>query len=484
MPKEKKIQHLQEQSVRGLKWVGIAEILIRIIQFGTTIVLARLLIPQDFGIISIALIFSQLVFVLFDLGFSSALVQRKELSSLHLSSTFGILFLLASIFSILIFFLSPIVANYFKQEILTNILRVLSLLFFIYSVSSIPKVLLMRELQFKKLAVLESQTILVYSIVTVFFAWNGYGPWCFVYGSLAEQSVFAILLFYSVKWRPSLDFSFQAIKDLFGFGWTVMGTRLISFLNTNLPYVIIGRILGATPLGYYSLSYQLVDFPVQRISKNVLKVMFPALSKIQDEEKQYRELYNQILYHLALITFPIFAGILLFAPEFIKVFYGDKWIPVIRPLQWLTIAGISRSLWTTTSVVFLSKGRPKTEFKINLIYFLVLLPLLLFSTDYGIEGVTICISSLLFFFYCIAFFMTSRIIPLSFREILQSFKIPFVALIAFILTGVLGRLFIAQQLSQIVFLLAILISCLVVYAIVLLRYDAGIIKRIFRFINA
>ncbi len=477
-------QDIKYKSSKGIKWLGIAELFIRLFQFSATIILARLLMPQDFGVISIALIFTQLAYVLFDFGFSSALIQKKDITEKHYSTIFFVYITSAFVFTLIVFIGSPLAAAYFKQEILQGILNTLTLIFFFYALSAIPQIRLMKEMRFKHLGLSQIVSVFTYGVVTIFFAWQGAGVWSFVYGIIAEQFVLTILLYVITSWLPGLHFQWTALRDLAGFGGNVLGTRIVGYINSNSPNFIIGRVLGAVQLGFYSIAYQLIEFPVQRISKNILKVMFPAFSKLQDDPENYKALYKQTVYHLALLIFPVYAGMVLIAPQFIKLLYGEKWIAAIIPLQILTAAGIMRSLWSTTSLVFLSKGKPQVEFKINLTYCLFLIPAIYAGTYFGIVAVVTVIAVIMTLFLIIAEIKALKIIEISCREMIPVFIVPLTGVGAFVIIDIILKYFLLPNLSDIYQLILTVTVSVLIYFAVVIKFDRAIIKKLIKFIRA
>lgn len=475
---------IQQKSSRGIKWQGLAELFIRFFQFAVTIVLARLLLPQDFGLINVALIFTQLAYVLFDLGFSSALIQKKEVTEAHYSTTFTLYLISATFFYLLVLSASSFAAAFFKQDVLRSVLSTLAIIFFLYALRAIPQIRLMRAMRFKLYGVLQMISVTAYGLVTIFSAWQGRGVWSFVYGSLAEQMTLTLLVYVFAFWRPRLGFDRSLLKELAFFGGNVMGTRLTGYLNSNAPNFVIGRALGTVQLGYYSIAYQLVDFPVQRISKNVLRVMFPALSQVQDDPENFKKLYLQTIYHLALVTFPIFAGLTLIAPQFVRIFYGEKWLAAIVPLQILTIIGLARSVWATTSVVFLAKGKPYIEFYINMLYFCLLLPALIFSASSGLEGVATTVAVLLLLFLFIAQWKATALVGISWLETLRSFLTPLAGVSAFMVTDTILRLYLLKNIPDSVQLMITIFLSASIYISIIIRRDRDFLRRIVRFLGA
>jgi len=389
---------LQQKSVRGIKWQISTEVLARAIRLATMFVLAHLLLPADFGLIGMALIFTQLAYVLFDLGLSVPLIQKKDLQPIHYQTTFTIFLVLALIFYSLLFLFAPLIAQFFKNDQLIAILRWLSLVFFLYAFRGIPSVRLTKQLRFRALGILQLSSTLIYALIAASMAVMGFGVWSFVLAIIGQEVVFTLGSIVVLKEWYGLKFSRAALAELSSFGGTVFLTRIVGYLNVNLPNIVIGRWLGETALGYYSVGYQLVDFPVQRISKNVLRVMFPTFSRVQDQPLEFNRLYQETVRGILLVILPLFTGMAFIAPEFVQIFYGDKWRPLIPILQILTVVGLARSLWTLASVVVLAKGKPEKELKMNLIYFVLLTLVLFVSLFHGllmvVTGVAIVIFAL------------------------------------------------------------------------------------------
>jgi len=482
--KQKKFDEIAYKSTKGIKWQGMAEIFIRAIQFVTTIVLARLLLPLDFGLIAVALMFTQLAFVLFDFGLSTALIQKEKLENIHFTTTFAVYIWAALGLAVLVYVSAPWLAGFFKQEKLNAILRVLLIIFFFYAFSAIPRVKLIRSMRFKRFSILQSFSSLMYALTAISFALMDQGVWSFVYGILAEQFTLVLLLNIFSPWRPDWRFDKKVFKSLFSFGGQVIGSRLSAYVNNNTPTFSIGKWLGAGPLGFYSIAYQLVEFPVQRISKNVLRVIFPALSKLQNDRTGYHRLFGETVYYLALILLPVFAGIWLVAPEFVSLFYGEKWLPAIAPLQILTFAGLFRSFWVVNSVVFLSKGSPKTELIINLFYFVFLAGLLYFVLPSGVTAVAGAVAFSIGFFLIIGNIKALRMIKMPLAVLWRRLWVPLTGVAIFLIFNfLLLNFFLPAQSAWMSFGIKVL-SSIALYLAFVYYTDRGIIGKLIAFLKA
>ncbi len=404
---------IARRSAHGIKWVGLAEIITRLLQYGGTLILARLLGAKAIGIYALFLMFSQLAYVLFDFGFSSALIQRKNIRPLHYSTTFVIYLVSALVYILLMWLGAGPLAVYVEHPQLTEAFRQLSVIFLFYALNALPRIRLQREMRFKRFSFIQICGTLVNMGVTLAFAFNGYDYRSFVFGIIAEQAVLT-LLFNVLAFTPvSLRVEGQAFKELWTYGVRVLGTRVVAYLNANIPGFLVGKLIGLDALGFYNIAYQLVDFPVQRISKNVLRVMFPAFSKLQDDLAAYKTLYYQVVYYLGLLLTPIFAGLALTAPWLIPLFYGADWQPAVIPLQFLALVGFSRSVWTTISVIFLSRGKPEKELHLNMALAAALIPFVTWSAQWGLNAVALTVALLLFMFVLIGQVTAFRLVDIS-----------------------------------------------------------------------
>jgi PST family polysaccharide transporter len=248
----------------------------------------------------------------------------------------------------------------------------------------------------------------------------GYGVWSLVFGGLVGNFISVIILWKISAWRPSLKFSFAHFKELFGFGGHVMGSRLLNYIDSNMDYLVVGKLLGAVALGYYTLAYHLITFPLHKISIIVTRVTFPAFSTIQDDNDTLRKGYLKVVRYISLITFPMLAGMFVVAPEFVVVVFGTKWAPMILPLQILCLAGALKSVGTTVGSILLSKGRADIQFKWNILTAIVIPIAVIIGANYGIVGVAAAITVMTISLFPIIQMITNKLIDLSMFSYLKA----------------------------------------------------------------
>jgi O-antigen/teichoic acid export membrane protein len=266
----------------GIKWSAISYLGRQGMQFLTTAILARLILPDQFGLVGMALVVIGFLNIFKDLGTSSALIQRERLSSELLSSIFWINVLFGLFAMLLTAILAPLVADFYQEPQVTSILRGFSIIFPISGLSILHQSLLQRDQDFNKLGRIEIGAALVGSIVGISAALLGSGAWSLVYQSLAVTLMTTSLLWVMTPWRPNLYFSIEEVKSISNYSLNLVGFSIFNYFARNTDYILIGKFLGSEPLGYYTLAYQIMLYPVQIVSQIISRVMFPAYARIQD----------------------------------------------------------------------------------------------------------------------------------------------------------------------------------------------------------
>jgi len=407
---------IKQKAIHGVLWTGIAKASMQIVLFLLMLVLARLLSPEDFGIVGMAAIVTVAISMVNDRGLGTAIIQKSSLSQEHLSSVFwgGIAFSFL-LFSATILASYPM-ALFFRNPLVQPVVAVQAAGFVIGSLGIVQKSILNKDLEFKKLAVMEVVSSVASGIVSITLALMRFGVWSLVIGALVRDGVNVFLVWIYCRWRPRFFFSWRQFKELFSFSANVLGNDVVSYAVTNMDVVIIGRMLGTEALGYYTLALNLVKMPVQRLSGVVSKVAFPAFSAIQDDMKKLRKGFLKASAVLSLIIFPLLLGLALFAREFITLFMGAKWMPMATPLIILVPMGLAKSVGVIRWPALMALGRPDVELKWNLAYILPLAACIYFGAQLSLAGAAAGISLLLVLTFPLVQTISDRIIHLGDRE--------------------------------------------------------------------
>jgi O-antigen/teichoic acid export membrane protein len=343
----------------GVRWNSLSQFGRQVIQFITSVILARILLPSDFGLLSMAIVVVGFVSLFRDMGTSSAAIQRKEVSEKLLSSIFWVNIVLGVIATILVFVSSSFVAYLYREPEVGPILRILSLTFLFSAFSVVHNALYEKNMTFNKLAKLEIIAILTGSLVAVISALSGAGVWSLVCQNLITTLVLTLLLWLTSKWRPKFIFSWQEIRSISAYSLNLTGFNVLNYFSRNADYVLIGRFLGSQNLGYYTLAYRIMLYPIQNVSDVMGRLLLPIFSKIQDNNKAFLTIHLYIINTIAFVTFPIMLGLWCLADFMVPFAFGSKWIPIIPLLLILTPVGMLQSIITTVGAIYQAKGRTR-----------------------------------------------------------------------------------------------------------------------------
>jgi O-antigen/teichoic acid export membrane protein len=359
---------LKQKAVSGVKWSGISMGAVTVLQFVTLAVLARLLSPVDFGLMGMIMVVIGFAQAFADMGISNAIIHRQDATKDQLSSLYWL-----TIFSGIIVFCvvcasTPLIVGFYRESRLPNLLYLTALIFLITPFGHQFQILLQKDLKFDSLAKIEIAIAVINFTVATGSAFSGLGVYSLIWGQLAATTT-KVALLCGVGWRRwplSFHFKKRDIKGYLSFGLYQMGERSINYLNSNLDFLLIGSMLGASALGYYTLAYNLIIKSTSMINPVITKVAFPVFSHIQNETEKLRWGYLKVLQLLSTVNFPIMVGLTGIAPVVVPVIFGEKWLPSIILIQILAVVGLLRSTGNPVGALLLAKGRADLGFKWNL----------------------------------------------------------------------------------------------------------------------
>lgn len=381
-----------------------------------TTILARLLSPDDFGTLAMVTVFTNFAMIFSEMGVSSALIQKQDTHDRHYYSAFW-LNIFAGIGLTLVFMAaSPLIAWFYKKPELNPILLVVAFNFLFSSFTIIQQTILTKEMDFKSLAVRDIVAVILAGIIGITLAYHGFGVWSLVYQLLSFTLINAILLWFLSPWRPRLQFAVSDIKDIFHFSAHLTGFNILNYFSRNIDQLLIGKFLGTQALGYYSLAYKIMLYPLQNISWVISKVMFPAFSKIQDDLEKVRTNYLKMVKAISLITFPLMAWLFGVAPELVGVFLGEKWGPIIILIRIFCFCGAMQSVGTILGNILLAQGKADLQFKLQVIGTIVVTASIAVGLSFGIDGVAFFYTLQSILWVHVTFFLVHKLIKLSCTE--------------------------------------------------------------------
>lgn len=379
---------LDSRIIRSSAWVALSFGVNRVLWVGALIVLARLLSPSDFGVVSLASVFVLVFDRIQGGGLNAALIQRRK----GLEEAAASAFLFAAGFGLalytLIFFASPVLADAFRAPRLDEVMRVLGLAVVLHSLGVVPSALLARKLGFKRLARGELAGGFAFAGVSVALAFGGAGVWSLVAGRVAQAGVRVAINWWLAPRLPSLRrANRRVLAELLRYGRFVSGTNLLVLITTQLDNVFVARLLGTASLGFYSIAFRFASFPTSLLGAVAGRVMFPAYAMLQDDLPAFQRTYVTTLQRIALVGFPLSLVLVVGAEPVVLGLLGERWEPAIGPLRLLAAYGLMRTVAATASPVFRAANRPHFDLVLTIPLVVSLPPLLyVFTNAYGPDG--------------------------------------------------------------------------------------------------
>lgn len=405
----------------GVRWNAIGQVLGQAIRFGVSIVLARLLAPEDFGLLAMVVAITGFLGTFQSLGTLGIVIQTKDLSPLLLNSLYVVNITMGLLLAGLLAVAGPLLATLYGNSQVTLVAQVSGVNFVILSFGLVPKALVHRRMRFDRLVQIEFAASVAQSIVAVILAGLGAKVWALVAGGLAQSIAFSTLYHFSSA-QLRLRFCWSEVRNVMRFGLSLTGSHILDHWVANADKLIVGRFLGATLLGYYSQAWSFYTMPITSITNLVNQVMFPALSRIQDDDKQLRQTLLRSTGGIAFVTFPMMAGLGIVAQPAVLSVLGGKWAPIIPLIMIFCPSGIIHSVTGMNGNVLLAKRRSDLLLWWNLGSGAVTVASFLLGLPWGIVGVAAAYSITMIPLCCLSCLITFRLIKLSFVEWLASLR--------------------------------------------------------------
>lgn len=358
---------LRQRTFNGMVWSAIDRFASTGISFVFNIIIARLLMPEDYGIVAMIGIFLAICQCFIDSGFSSALIRKNDRTESDLNTVFYFNTAIAIFTYTLLFFTAPYIANFYKQPLLIKVTRLVGLNLIINALSGVHNTLLSINLNFRSKAVISLTSVLFSGIIGLLMAYNGFGVMALIFQGLASSSIRSTLFCILVKWKPKLEFSIASFREMFSFGSKLLVSSLIDTIYNNIYTLVIGKVFSPAKLGNYSRADGLAAFPSSGITGVIQSVSFPVLSSIQNDETKLITTYKKILRLSAFIIFPLMIGLAAVADPFIHFFLTRKWSDAIILTQILCIALMWYPIHAINLNILQVKGRSDYFLKLEII---------------------------------------------------------------------------------------------------------------------
>lgn len=325
-------------------------------------------------------------------GFQAALIQKKENIESYLDAAWTVLILRGLLLFGILYFAAPFVASFFNTPEAKPIIQVIGFSVLFQAFTNIGVIYFQKELEFNKEFIYQFAGTLADFIVAISAVLILRNVWALVFGMLAGNAVRCIVSYLIHPYRPRLSRDLAKAKELFGFGKWVLGSSILIFLITQGDDILVGKLLGATTLGFYQLAYRISNMPATEITHVISRVTFPVYSKLQNDIPKLREAYLKVLQVTAFLSFPVAGLIFVLAPDFTKIFLGEKWMPMVPAMQILVFWGLIRSIGATTGPIIYTAGKPKVLTTYQLFQLITLIILIYpLTVSWGILGTSLTV---------------------------------------------------------------------------------------------
>lgn len=361
----------------------------QIVQFVVSIILARILSPNDYGTVALIVVIANIFQVFVDSGLGNALIQKKDADDMDFSSVFYLNICFCILLYIILFFSAPLVAWFYGNPQLISLTRVLCLTVVISGVKNVQQAYISRTLQFKKFFFATLVGTVSSALIGIYMAYSGYGVWSLVIQRVANLGIGTVMLWITVKWRPQLCFSFRRIKTLFGFGWKLMVSSLIDTVYVNLRQIFIGKLYSEKDLAYYNQGNQYPNVLANMLNTSIDGVIFPVMSQEQNDKIRLKNMARRSIKTATFILAPVMIGIAAVGPNLIHIFLTDKWMPSLPYLRIFCISYMFYPIHTANLTAINAQGRSDIFLKLEIVKKTIGVIVILISLNYGILAIAI-----------------------------------------------------------------------------------------------
>ncbi len=378
------VENLKRKTVRGIFWSLLETSGQQGIQFIISIILARLLLPEEFGLVAMLAIFTAVSRTLVDSGFSQALIQKQNVTYVDECSVFYFNIFLGIVMTSALYFVAPWIAIFYETPILVPLTRLMSLTIVIGAFGTIQTTLLTKSINFKTQLRISLFATALSGAIGISMAILGLGVWSIVAQLLSNELLRTVLLWLLHRWRPAMTLSFTSLGSLFSFGSKLLFSSLLDTIFNNLYLLVIGKTFSAVDLGFYARAKALQEVPVNSISRPIGRVMFPIFSSVQDEKIRLKRGVRKVLMVLAFINFPMMIGVAVVAKPLVLVLLTNKWLPIVPYLQLLCIVGMLYPLHAINLNVLRAQGRSDLFLRLEIIKKIMVLIGIMITYRWGI----------------------------------------------------------------------------------------------------
>ena len=361
------INDLNNKITRGLIWSLAENLGLQAMQFVISIILARLLLPAQFGLIGMLSLFMAVAQSLLDSGFGSALIQKKDADQVDACSAFYFNLAIGAFLILLLWFSAPLIAHFYAQPLLTSLTRFLSLNILINAFRLVPSAILTKQMDFRVIFKISIIAVTVSGTVGVILAFKGFGVWSLATQSVLETLLRTFLVWHASRWKPAWIFSLKSLKSMFAYGSRLLFSGLLDTIFNNVYQLFIGKVYTPVDLGYYVRAQSMETVAVQPTSSALGRVMFPAMVNIQDDKARMKQSYRKIMTIAVFFHFPLMIGLIVVAEPLITLLFTQRWAPSIPYFQLFCLAGLLWPLHVLNLNTLQVTGRSDLFFRLEVV---------------------------------------------------------------------------------------------------------------------
>ncbi|WP_278623840.1 lipopolysaccharide biosynthesis protein [Parabacteroides gordonii] len=377
---------IKHQAVKGVMWSAVERFSVQGIQFVLTIIIARLVLPSDYGLIAMLSIFLAIAQVFVDSGFSNALIQKKDRTETDFSTVFYFNIFISVISYLLLYFSAPYIASFYKEPDLSSVTRWIGLTIIISSLSIVQRAKLTINIDFKKQAKASLTAVLISGIIGIILAYKDWGVWALVVQSLSNSLLSTILLWTFTKWTPLFVFSTESFKVLFSFGSKLLLSGLLHTIYVNLYSLVIGRKYSSMDVGFYNRAYQFACFPSISIVGIINRVIFPIQCEIQNDKERLKSSFIKYLRMSCFIVFPLMTTLAILSKQLTLLILTEKWLPTAELLSILCFAYMWYPIMFVNNQILNVKGHSDYYLYAEIIKKIVAIIILLITLPFGVKA--------------------------------------------------------------------------------------------------
>lgn len=380
---------LKDKSLTAFLWVLVDKIGGSVANFIVTVILARLLLPEDFGLVAMVMVFFEISSSFIQSGFGFALVREKEISEIDKSTTFIFNLVTACIFYIALYIAAPAIGSFFNQETLVGIVRVMGLNLIIGSFSIVQVAVLSQKIDFKTQTKVRLLAVIISGVCAVMMAMKGMGVWSLVARLGIMELMSAAFLWVVNPWKPALRFSTVSFKKLFGFGSKILAEAVIDKFFRNMVQLLMGKFYSSATLGFFAQANTFCNMAATNFLQVIQKVTYPVLAKLKDDRPKLKEGYRQIIAMSSFAIVPVMVLMGVLAEPLVVTLVGEKWLGAVSFLQMLCVAGAVYHFNSINLDMLLVLGRVDLSLKLEVIKKIIAAVCIIIGMQFGIYGMVV-----------------------------------------------------------------------------------------------